>query len=66
MDISNEQIEKVLYNFLCDKTREDPSFIRRLLEDIEDDAACLHLAEQTDAENNPTVSASDIFSKLKG
>lgn len=65
INIPPELIEKALYRFLLDQQCEDPSYIRRLMEDIEDDAACLRLAKKTDAEKHEKVPASEIFDKLR-
>ena len=65
LDISPEVAERALRGFLMDQECENPGFIRRLLDDLEDDAACLKLAMKTDAESNEKISEEEFFKLLR-
>lgn len=65
MQIDPQIIEKALYRFLMDQQRADPTFIRRLMEDVEEDAALSELMEETEKTDNPSVPAETVLAKLR-
>lgn len=65
LHFSPEMVEKALRGAIMEQEVQNPGFIRHLLDDLEDDAACLRLAKQTDAENHEKITEEEFFALLR-